>query len=94
MERITKSAAVFDKKKLSWMNGKELGLIVVYLYVLGQHLRALSLEQARAFLCEVWIRDGVFQDTTGPFIDAAVHLAQDSIVFDLYLDKLFIFVCF
>lgn len=61
---------------------------------LGQHLRALPLEQARGFLCEVWIRDGVLKDTTGPFIDAAVHLAQDSIVIALYLNKLLILCVF
>ena len=33
LDRITKSAAVFDKTKLAWMN--------------GQHLRALPDEQAR-----------------------------------------------
>eukprot|EP00210_Caulerpa_lentillifera_P009538 g9096.t1 len=65
LDRITKSAAVFDKGKLSWMN--------------GQHLRSLSLEEARTALCEIWTRDGVLSATSGPFIDAAVHLAQDSI---------------
>jgi glutamyl-tRNA synthetase len=36
LERITKSPAVFDKVKLSWMN--------------GQHLRSLPAEEARSFL--------------------------------------------
>ena len=37
LERITKSAAVFDKTKLAWMN--------------GQYLRALPDEEARAHAC-------------------------------------------
>ena len=39
LDRITKSAAVFDKTKLAWMN--------------GQHLRALPDEQAR-LPCTSW----------------------------------------
>ena len=46
LERITKSAAVFDKTKLSWVN--------------AQHLRALDDADLSSRLSEAWVEAGVF----------------------------------
>ena len=45
LERITKSAAVFDKAKLGWVN--------------GQHLRALPAAEAASLLGAAWVADGL-----------------------------------
>ncbi len=48
LERITKSPAVFDKVKLSWMN--------------GQHLRALPEEQLLPMIAQRWAAAGALCD--------------------------------
>ena len=68
LERITKSAAVFDKAKLSWMN--------------GQHLRALGAEQLAALVVDgVWMQSGLLSPSCagGAFVQAALALVQNSL---------------
>ncbi|KAI3438090.1 hypothetical protein D9Q98_000532 [Chlorella vulgaris] len=65
LDRITKSAAVFDKTKLSWMN--------------GQHLRALPEEEMRAMIGGGWAASGLLARTDSPFVAAALALVQNSL---------------
>lgn len=63
--RITKSAAVFDKTKLAWMN--------------GQHLRALPREELLAMLGERWTGAGLLVRPASPFVEAAAALVANSL---------------
>ena len=66
LDRITKSAAVFDKAKLAWMN--------------GQHLRALPDEALVAQVADVWRASGLL--STGPdsaFVKTAAALVKNSL---------------
>ena len=65
LERITKSAAVFDKTKLSWMN--------------GQHLRALPEAEMRAMVGGRWVASGLLKAEASPFVDAALAIVQNSL---------------
>lgn len=65
LDRITKSAAVFDKTKLSWMN--------------GQHLRALPEDEMRAMVGEQWVASGLLSHAESPFAAAALALVQTSL---------------
>jgi glutamyl-tRNA synthetase len=60
LERITKSAAVFDQAKLSWVN--------------GQHLRALPADQSAALLGDALVAAGLASAPVGPWVDAVVRL--------------------
>ena len=60
LERITKSAAVFDKQKLSWVN--------------GQHLRALPAQEQARLLGEALHRAGLATSPTGPWVETVVKL--------------------
>eukprot|EP00640_Fibrocapsa_japonica_P000366 CAMPEP_0113938446 /NCGR_PEP_ID=MMETSP1339-20121228/4869_1 /TAXON_ID=94617 /ORGANISM="Fibrocapsa japonica" /LENGTH=552 /DNA_ID=CAMNT_0000941569 /DNA_START=247 /DNA_END=1905 /DNA_ORIENTATION=- /assembly_acc=CAM_ASM_000762 len=64
LDRIVKSAAVFDMLKLKWMN--------------GQHLRALPVEELEPMVGPALKEAGVTQSDTGPFVQVAVELSQPS----------------
>eukprot|EP00951_Prasinocladus_malaysianus_P035639 scaffold368741_cov33-Prasinocladus_malaysianus.AAC.1 len=65
LERVTKSAAVFDKVKLSWLN--------------GQHLRAYG-EEELASMVGSWMQDrGLVKDHTSAFSRAVVKLSANSL---------------
>lgn len=66
LDRITKSGAVFDKTKLSWMN--------------GQYLRHMSDEELIPQLAEHWKERNLLKsaDQT-PFVVAAVHVVKSSL---------------
>lgn len=57
--------SVFDKTKLSWMN--------------GQHLRALPEEEMRAMIGGGWAASGLLARTDSPFVAAALALVQNSL---------------
>lgn len=63
--RVTKSAAVFDKAKLSWMN--------------GQHLRALDDDSLAPQLGQVWTQSGLLNKTDSPFVQFAVTILKPSL---------------
>lgn len=66
LERITKSAAVFDKVKLGWMN--------------GQHLRALPAAQVEALVGQQLAREGgPLRSADTPFAKAAVNIVKNSL---------------
>lgn len=65
LERITKSAAVFDKTKLGWMN--------------GQHLRALPEAEVEAMVGERWAESGLLARPASPFVSAAVAVVRASL---------------
>ena len=65
LERVTKSAAVFDKVKLSWMN--------------GQHLRAYEEEEMLAMVGGALQEKGLLKSTDTPFAKAFVALASGSL---------------
>lgn len=65
LERVTKSGAVFDKTKLSWMN--------------GQHLRALSDAELRPQLAEVWQDSGLLNKADSPFVEMAASMLKPSL---------------
>ncbi|KAK9829694.1 hypothetical protein WJX72_007403 [[Myrmecia] bisecta] len=65
LDRITKSAAVFDKTKLSWMN--------------GQILRALPDEQLEPMVAERWLASGLLKRADSPFVKAAAHICKKSL---------------
>ncbi|GAX75803.1 hypothetical protein CEUSTIGMA_g3246.t1 [Chlamydomonas eustigma] len=60
LERITKSPAVFDKVKLSWMN--------------GQHLRSMGEEKVMSMVAAKAVELGLFKDAESPFAKAVVKL--------------------
>lgn len=65
IDRITKSPAVFDKMKLSWMN--------------GQHLRALPVEEVQALVGPALVDAGLLARADTPFAAAAITLMQQSL---------------
>ena len=69
LKRITKSAAVFDKTKLRWMN--------------GQHLRALPEAELAAACVSSWVESGLMTDgadvASSPLVSAAVALFKTSL---------------
>eukprot|EP00775_Hariotina_reticulata_P006873 gene6873-7089_t len=65
LDRITKSAAVFDKVKLSWMN--------------GQHLRALPEEELVSLVASSLVAGGVLSDASSPFAAAVARLVKGSV---------------
>lgn len=69
LKRITKSAAVFDKNKLRWMN--------------GQHLRALPEAELAAACTSSWVESGLMAAATdaasSPLVSAAVALFKTSL---------------
>ncbi len=64
LDRITKSPAVFDKTKLSWMN--------------GQHLRALPEDSLLPLVAHSWASSGLLTKPDSPFVRAAMHVCQHS----------------
>ncbi|KXZ47875.1 hypothetical protein GPECTOR_32g488 [Gonium pectorale] len=64
LERITKSAAVFDKVKLGWMN--------------GQHLKALPEEESSAMAASHLVSCGLLASADTAFAAAAVKLVSKS----------------
>lgn len=65
LDRITKSAAVFDKTKLGWMN--------------GQHLRALPEEELLRMIGGQWVASGLLKKAESQFVRAAVATARTSL---------------
>eukprot|EP00879_Flechtneria_rotunda_P020771 GHRR01021864.1.p1 GENE.GHRR01021864.1~~GHRR01021864.1.p1 ORF type:complete len:448 (+),score=164.27 GHRR01021864.1:350-1693(+) len=65
LERITKSAAVFDKVKLSWMN--------------GQHLRSLPEDELVQLITSSLASANVIADASSPFAAAIAGLVKGSI---------------
>ncbi|KAI7838189.1 hypothetical protein COHA_008037 [Chlorella ohadii] len=65
LERITKSAAVFDKTKLSWMN--------------GQHLRGMPADELAALVGGRWVASGLLARAESPFVAAALAIVQNSL---------------
>lgn len=65
LERITKSPAVFDRVKLSWMN--------------GQHLRALPEEELLGRIADSLVEGAVLADASTPFAKAAAGLVKGSV---------------
>jgi len=65
LERITKSPAVFDMKKLRWVN--------------GQHLRALPDEQMATLVGEHLAKVGVCTDASSPFVQAATKMVREKV---------------
>lgn len=69
LKRITKSAAVFDKTKLRWMN--------------GQHLRALPEAELAAACVSSWVESGLMSPgadvASSPLVSAAVSLLKTSL---------------
>lgn len=71
IDRITKSAAIFDFVKLRWMN--------------GQHLRALPADKLTKVLGEHWKNAGILSESEGPFVNEVAELLKDGI--DLVSDS-------
>ena len=65
IDRITKSAAIFDFVKLRWMNGK--------------HLRVLPADKLTKKLGEHWKNVGILSESEGPFVNEVVKLLKDGI---------------
>ncbi|EIE26633.1 non-discriminatory gln-glu-trna synthetase [Coccomyxa subellipsoidea C-169] len=65
LERITKSAAVFDKTKLSWMN--------------GQYLRALPDEEVISIASSLWTESGLLAKSDSAFVHRAVSILKNSL---------------
>ncbi|GBF90708.1 non-discriminatory gln-glu-trna synthetase [Raphidocelis subcapitata] len=65
LERITKSPAVFDRVKLSWMN--------------GQHLRALPDAELTARIASNLVEAGLLADGGSPFAGAVASLVKGSV---------------
>lgn len=65
LNRVTKSPAVFDMKKLRWVN--------------GQHLRSLPEERRCVLVGEALHRLGVATSPTSPFVDAASEMVAEKI---------------
>lgn len=65
LDRITKSAAVFDKTKLGWMN--------------GQHLRNLPDAELESMLGQLWVASGLLSNASSPFVSAAVKIVRNSL---------------
>ena len=65
IDRITKSAAIFDFVKLRWMN--------------GQHLRAHPVDKLTKILGEHWKNAGILSESEGPFVNEVAELLKDGI---------------
>lgn len=65
LDRITKSPAVFDKTKLSWVN--------------GQHLRSLPEQHLLPLVASTWQESGLLAKPDSPFVRAALHVCQHSL---------------
>jgi len=65
LDRITKSPAVFDMKKLRWVN--------------GQHLRALPEERLGQLVGEQLVAAGVCEAADGPFVGAATRMVREKV---------------
>lgn len=65
IKRINKSPAVFDKVKLSWMN--------------GQHLQELPEAELNALLGEALVQQGGFRRPDGPFVEGLISTVLDKI---------------
>lgn len=65
LDRITKSPAVFDKTKLSWVN--------------GQHLRSLPEEDLLPLVASTWQESGLLAKSDSPFVRAALRVCQHSL---------------
>jgi len=65
LERITKSPAVFDKVKLSWMN--------------GQHLKDVPEEQKSALVGDALVSSGVLHKTGTPLAEKLVALVSKNL---------------
>eukprot|EP00243_Klebsormidium_subtile_P004449 TRINITY_DN18434_c0_g1_i1.p1 TRINITY_DN18434_c0_g1~~TRINITY_DN18434_c0_g1_i1.p1 ORF type:complete len:618 (+),score=172.39 TRINITY_DN18434_c0_g1_i1:62-1915(+) len=65
IDRVTKSAAIFDKTKLLWIN--------------GQHIRLLPPEEVNSMLGQQWVSSGILKRPDGPFVDMAAELIKDSL---------------
>lgn len=63
IDRITKSAAVFDKAKLNWMN--------------GQHLRALPMPEQLRILGDFLVGAGLVAQPSGPFVERVVAVCAE-----------------
>ncbi|MCO5610754.1 hypothetical protein L7F22_064995 [Adiantum nelumboides] len=62
IERITKSAAIFDNTKLRWIN--------------GQHLRSLPEEKLTHMCGEFWEKARLLTAHEGPFVEDAVRVLK------------------
>ena len=71
IDRITKSAAIYDFVKLQWMN--------------GQHLRALTADKLTKKLGEHWKNAGILSESKGPFVNEVAELLKHGI--DLVSDS-------
>lgn len=56
---------MFDKTKLSWMN--------------GQHLRSLSADELAALVGGRWVASGLLARTDSPFVATALTIVQNSL---------------
>jgi len=65
LERVTKSPAVFDMKKLRWIN--------------GQHLRALPEEERAALIGECLASAGLAKEAQSPFVSAASRMVAEKV---------------
>ena len=65
LDRITKSGAVFDKTKLSWMN--------------GQHLRSLDQDTMQSMVGRALKDAGLVKEVDSPFAKAAVEIVSSSL---------------
>jgi len=65
LDRVTKSPAVFDVKKLNWIN--------------GQHLRALPADKRAALVGEALHELGVATSPASPFVDAASEMVAEKL---------------
>ena len=70
LDRVNKSAAVFDKTKLSWMN--------------GQHLRELPDDKVEPLVALCWQQSGLLHHLATPFVKFAVVMLKPSL--ELVLD--------
>ena len=73
IDRITKSAAIFDFVKLQRMN--------------GQHLRTLPVDKLTKILGEHWKNAGILSESEGPFVNEVAELLKDGIHLVSYLDQ-------
>lgn len=65
IDRLTKSAAIFDQTKLGWMN--------------GQHLQSLPDEKLTEMIGERWVQAGILSRADEDFVKAAVDLVKGGV---------------
>jgi len=63
LERVIKSAAVFDNNKLRWVN--------------GQHLRSKPIEELIPLVAEVLVKNQLATETSGPYMTLAASICQE-----------------